>query len=102
MRVAHSLLVGDGVRADNGITIVERSVVVAIRAEGKAYLLLPGGVTVEISKKVAYIGFVTVFFLAAAHEACCCHGGQKAQNERFVFHKIIINSGSYVCFIRYG
>ena len=52
MGVAHCMFQRDVCRVDNGTAVVERRVVVPVGAEGKAYLLLPLCVAVEVGKEV--------------------------------------------------
>ena len=71
MGVAHGLFQRDVGRADDGVAIVERGVVVSVGAEGKADLLLPWAVAVEVGKEVVgegeLLGYRDV-------ECVCCHG----------------------------
>ena len=91
MGVTYGLLVGNCVRADDGVTIVERSVVVSICTEGKADLLLPRCVTIKVGEEVAYVRFFICLSLTAAKEAGGCKGGDKCHcYGKFVFHKFVI------------
>ena len=54
MRVAHTLCQGDGVTGNNGHAVINRCVVIAILAQGIAYLLVLGVIAIKISKEVSH------------------------------------------------
>ena len=75
VRVAHALCQGDGVAGDDGCTMVQRRVVVAVVADGVAYLLVLRGVAVEISEEVSH-HLVRVLWLLHYGFLLSCRGCQ--------------------------
>ena len=54
MGVANGLLLGNVRRVDDGVTLIERGVVVTILTECEADLLLPLCITVEVGKEIVF------------------------------------------------
>jgi hypothetical protein len=81
MRVAHTASEGNGVALDDGSTIVERSVVVAIVAESVADLLLLRSVACEVGEEIGYF-WLCVLSMGWQSERGCQEG---CENE-LMFH----------------
>ena len=96
--VAHGLLLCNGVGSDDGVAAVEWGIAESVVAEGKAYLLLPLLVAIEVGKEVRCvsagdkaerIGLAAIdegLYLATGDEGLCRMGGDVVELHRLPVH----------------